>query len=542
MLERHEDPKTLLGHGEFERALRAIRTKGWWIVLCSLLVTGTALGISLSEQKIYSSSAGLLFRDAQLDQKLFGSTALPPSTDPAREAATNVNLLGLEAIARRTATALGGLVTPALVASKISVSPEGQSNIVQVTATDHDPRFAARLANGYAQQFIAFRRDADRAKIAGAQQLVRTQLDQLQRSGQGRGANASTLQGRADELGILASLQTGNAELVQPADIPTSPTSPQTRRNTAIAFLVGLLMGTALALILERLDRRITDVEELEAIYALPILGDVPESPDLAAKHPAALHGFFVAEAFGMLQARLRYFNIDREIRSLVVTSAGPSEGKTTVAENLAIAAAGRGSTRVLLLEADLRRPMIGTNLALARVPGLAEVLTHGVGLNDVVQSFALEPEDQHTGVGKTLDVIVAGLTPPNPAELLESDKMADLLERLTAIYDLVIIDTPPAGLIADVIPLLTRVDGIIIVASVGRSSRDSAVHFRDQLVRLGAPVLGVIANRVKQRRGGHYYGGYYRGNGDAQIRPSRVLRIPRPRPRYGAVVPAVPV
>ena len=511
--------------------LRVLRSRRDLIILCTLLVTLSALAFSLSQQKLYSASAGLLFRDAQLDQKLFDSGAtLAPSTDPAREAATNVNLLGLEEVAQQTATALGGSATAASVASKISVSPEGQSNIVQITATDPNPTFAARLANLYAQQFIAFRRDADRAKISDAQQLVQTQLSQLQKRGQAGTSNYTTLQTRSDELGILASLQTGNAELVQPAHIPTSPSSPQTRRNAMVGLLVGLLLGIAAALLLERLDRRIKDVSELEHIYRLPVLSDVPESQALSTDNAAELQGFAVTEAFRMLRARLRYFNIDREIRSLMVTSVGPSEGKTTVAQNLAAAAASTGSTRVLLLEADLRRPRLAANLSLSAAPGLAEVLTHGVGLGDVVQRLALAPGDG-AGPEKTLDVIVAGINPPNPAELLESEKMGDLLDRLAAIYDLVIIDTPPAGLIADVIPLMKRVGGVVIVSSIGKSTRDGAAHFREQLAQLDAPLLGVIANRVKHRRGDSYYGGYgayYVSNGGA-LNPAAASAADKP-------------
>jgi capsular exopolysaccharide synthesis family protein len=178
------------------------------------------------------------------------------------------------------------------------------------------------------------------------------------------------------------------------------------------------------------------------------------------------------------------------------------------VAQNLAAAAASTGSTRVLLLEADLRRPRLAGNLSLTAAPGLAEVLTHGLSLDEVVQRLTLAAGES-TGAEKTLDVIVAGINPPNPAELLESEKMADLLDRLTAIYDLVVIDTPPAGLIADVIPLMSRVGGIVIVSSIGKSTRDGAAHFREQLTQLRAPLLGVIANRVKPRRGDRYYGGY---------------------------------
>lgn len=508
MHEREDGLAAAPGRGELDRVLRVLRGRIGMIALCTVLVTASAIAFSLSQQKLYSSGAGLLFRDAQLDQKLFGSSTLPPSTDPAREEATNVNLVGLQAIAQRTAVALGGGATAASVAGKTSVAGEGQSNIVQVTAVDPNPRVAANLANTYAEQFIAFRRDADRAKIAGAQQLVRGQLNRLQSLGQAGTQNYAQLQSRAEELGILASLQTGNAELVQPAQPATSPSSPQTRRNTIVAFLVGLLLGVALALLLERLDRRIKDVAELEEIYSLPVLCDIPESQALSSEQAGDMHGFAVAESFRMLRARLRYFNIDREIRSLMVTSVGPAEGKTTVAQNLAAAAASTGSTRVLLLEADLRRPRLAGNLGLSTAPGLAEILTHGISLDDVIQRLTLAEGDA-TRDEKTLDVIVAGMNPPNPAELLESEKMGELLDRLAAIYDLVIIDTPPAGLIADVIPLMSRVGGIVIVSSVGRSTRDGATRFREQLTQLDAPLLGVIANRVKQRRGGSYYGGY---------------------------------
>ncbi len=139
-------------------------------------------------------------------------------------------------------------------------------------------------------------------------------------------------------------------------------------------------------------------------------------------------------------------------------------------------------------------------------MPGLAEVLTHGIGLDEVIQQVPLGDPDNGHGA-KTLDVIVAGADPPNAAELLESDRMKELLDDLSSIYDLVVIDTPPTAVVADAIPLMACVSGVVLVSDVGRESRDAAAHLRDQLHRLGAPVLGVVANRVKSRRGEGYYG-----------------------------------
>jgi succinoglycan biosynthesis transport protein ExoP len=499
--------------GELERALRVLRRRWWLIALCTVLVAGSALGFSLLQSKQYSASAELLFRDAQLDQKLTGSTAVAPSADPAREAATNVKLVSLQVVAQRTARALPGRLSAGAIQSKVSVNAEGQSNVVSVTATDPRPAVAAQLANTFAEQFIQFRRDADRSNIAGAQQLVQSQLDSLTPA-ERNSASARSLQDRAQQLGVLASLQTGNAELVQPARPPASPSSPRTARNVAIGLVLGLLLGVGLAFLFERLDRRIRDVGELEEVYGLPVLASVPESKALAASSGREGAGSFgtelpfrEAEIFRMLRTRLRYFNVDRQLRTLIITSVAPGEGKSTVSRYLASMAAGSSPGRVLLLEADLRRPRLAREHGLSSMPGLAEALTHGVGLDEVIQHVPLGDPDNGADGGKTLDVIVAGANPPNAAELLESAKMGELLNELSAIYDLIVIDTPPTAAVADAIPLMTRVSGVVVVSAVGWALRDAAAHLREQLQRLGAPMLGVVANRVKSRRGADHYG-----------------------------------
>src|SRR3954466_7427730 len=202
--------------------MRVLRRRIGVVLICALLVPAAALAFSLSQEKQYSASASLLFRDPQLDQKLFGSTVFAPSSDPAREAATNAKLASLEVVAARTSKALGGSPAPSDISSRIRVESAGQSDVVSITATDPKPSFAAKLANTFAQQFIAFRRDADRSKVSSAQQLVQEQLKRLtpiERSG----AQGGALRQRSEQLQILAALQTGNAELVQPANTPGAP-------------------------------------------------------------------------------------------------------------------------------------------------------------------------------------------------------------------------------------------------------------------------------------------------------------------------------
>jgi receptor protein-tyrosine kinase len=195
------------------------------------------------------------------------------------------------------------------------------------------------------------------------------------------------------------------------------------------------------------------------------------------------------------------------------VTSHAAGAGKSTIAWNLARVTAS--SSNVLLLETDLRNPTLARQHRLPVGPGLAELLTHQVELDDAIQSKPLSVGSNGARAPeRKLDVIVSGAAPPNPAELIESQTMRDVLSQLTERYDLIVIDTAPVGVVSDAYPLLQKVDGVIVVARMGESTRDSAERIREQLDRLDAPVLGVVANAVKVRRGGKYgygyYGGYY--------------------------------
>jgi capsular exopolysaccharide synthesis family protein len=397
----------------------------------------------------------------------------------------------------------------------VTVSSEGEADVVSVTATSPDPAQAQRVANTFARQFIAFRAGTDKRKLRQARRLAERELERLSPE-ERAGPRGEALSRSAEKLGILTSLQTGNAELVQPADLPTSPSSPKPVRNGILGAILGLLLGIGLAFLLERLNRRLRDPDEAQEAFRLPVLSAVPESKAIMASNDgttAAELPFVENESFRMLRASLRYFNVDSDVRSVLVASDTASVGKSTVAWNLArVAATG---SRVVLLETDLRNPSIAHQHGLNSVPGLSAVLTHQVELEEAIQTMSVASgANGAEGGEQTLDVIVAGANPPNPAELIESKAMSDVLSQLTERYELVVLDTAPLGVVSDAFPLLREVDGVIAVARLGRSTRDSAERLRDQLERLDAPLLGIVANGVKVRRGGKYgygyYGGYY--------------------------------
>jgi capsular exopolysaccharide synthesis family protein len=491
------------------RILAGLLRRAPLIVACTLLTAAAALVFSLVQTKQYTADATLLFRDPGFDQRIFGSSDVA-APDPTREAATNITLVSLDVVADRTAAELGGGLTGDEVSSKVSVESKGQADVASINATDPDPQFAATLANTFAQNYIRFRRNADRRKVQEARALVTADFNRLSPADQ-QSSEGQSLQTQISRLATLQALQTGNAELVQRATPPTSPSSPKTVRNTVLGWILGLLLGVAVAALLERLDRRLRQPKDFEETFGLPVLTEIPESKSVA-RSDNGMGDLLTTEdgAFQMLRARLRYFNVDRDINSILVTSAAPGEGKTTIAWNLAASAASSGSGTILL-EADFHQPTIARQMGMRARPGLSELLSDQSSLAEGLQQVTVENRQNGTESIRHLDVVVAGSHPPNPVELLESEGMARLLDKLADIYDLVLIDSPPLPILADAIPLAKLVNGVIVVGRVNKTTRDEAQTLQTQLESLGAPVLGVVANRTS--RGRSYYGYYGRGH-----------------------------
>jgi capsular exopolysaccharide synthesis family protein len=475
------------------------------IIGCTLLTACLALVFSLTQTKQYTARASLLFRDPGFDSRLFGSST-SDNQDPTREAATNITLVSLDAVADRTARTFDRGLTGDEISNKVSVQSEGQSDVASVQATDHRPEIAADLANAFAENYIVFRRDADRRKVLEAQKLVQADFDRLPPEAQA-GSEGQSLQRQISRLSTLAALQTGNAELVQRATVPTGPSSPKTARNTILGLVFGLLLGVTAAFLLERLDRRLRDPNDFQESLRLPILAEITESKSLENSADGYATSGPEGAAFQMLRARLRYFNVDRNIRSVLISSAAPGEGKTTIARNLAANGALAG-LRAVLIEADLHQPTVARSGKIDFSPGLSELLSGQSSLESALQRIVVQEPGTNGGETHGFDVIVAGSRPPNPVELLESEGMRDLVATVSSDYDLVVIDSPPLPVVPDAIPLATMVGGVIVVATVSKTTRDEANTIRVQLESLKAPVLGIVLNRTP-RKWRRYYGYY---------------------------------
>ena len=496
--------------------IQLLRRRLWVIVLALILVPGLALAITATQEKRYTATASLLLRDVGPEQDVVGNEALARLVDPERAAATNTELLALDVVAERTAEALGPARSAGEIASAVEVQAEAESNLRSVTATDTDPELAANLANAYAREYIAFRRETDRDSVVAVQRRLERQIEVLEETTErlaGRESEAAIRERRlaarqvrqfraqVAELETLASLQSGNAELVQDAKVPGSPSSPKPLRALGIGVVVGLLLGVGLAMLFDVLDRRLREPGDVEDVLKGPVLAGLPYSSSI---RKSGVPDVGELESFRMLHANLKHFHPGREVRTVLVTSAAPGEGKSTVAWNLARAAADAGE-RVLLIEAELRHGTFGHRFDMDRKEGLTQILTGEVAAPDAICEVALESRGRSP---TTMDVIFAGELPPNPRGLLDSPAMRSLIDDAPPEYAMVVIDAPPLAVVSDAIPLVAQVDGVIVVARLGVSTVQAGRHLREQLDQLEATTLGVVINGIG-RRDGYYPNAY---------------------------------
>jgi capsular exopolysaccharide synthesis family protein len=494
----------------FEQVLGVLRRRIVWILLCFVVASGVAFAYSHRKPKEYTATAAVAFSTDPLSQQIAGLSSPTGTGSVVSQQDSNLELVRLGDMAAKTATLLGHGLTDAKVAESVSVGAKGETDVIDVSATSTSPTLAAAIANTYTSQFVKEQRTGNSTFLKSALTQVNRQLAALPPT-QRFGTDALDLQERAQTLRFLAALGYSTAQMAGEAQVPTSASSPKTGRNTLLGALAGLVLGFGLAFLLERFDRRIRETDDLEVLYRLPLLGVVPES--VALSRLARENEMRVtlpsadAEAFSLIRAHLRFFNVDRDVRTVVIASPAPGDGKSTIARHLAEAAARLGS-RVLLLEVDLRQPTLAQQLGIESGPGLAGVLIGSISIRDATHSISLEAPPGEGSAGRVLDVLVAGaVLPPNPGELLGSHAMDIVLAQAKSAYDFVVVDTPPLTAVSDAFPLLTKVDGVVIVGWIGRSRRAAAEQLHQVLASSGAPLLGVVANGAKSGGPNPYVG-----------------------------------
>lgn len=309
---------------------------------------------------------------------------------------------------------------------------------------------------------------------------------------------------RSKETGLESELRATNIRIVEKAQMPGGPIVPRKMRNYQVGLFLGLLVGIGLAILFEHLDNTYRTPEDVKQTLGLPFLGMVPDvSPKGAGDGRVHSHirnpQSAVAEAYRILRTNLIFSVAGTGGHVLVLTSAEPGEGKTTTAVNLAEALAHNGA-RVLIVDGDLRRPTVHQHFSLAKTPGLSDLVVGKSSASQTIQAART----------KGLSVLPCGYIPPNPVELLGSNRMREVVTALREHYDWVLIDTPPALAMADTPVLCPFVDGVIFVIGAEQGTRPGVHRSLDQIGGVGGKIVGVVLNKVDLARNSYYYSQYY--------------------------------
>jgi capsular exopolysaccharide synthesis family protein len=470
-----------------------LRRRRATIVIIVLLITVPTVVLSLLKTPVYAGTAELLMQPQGSENLFDPSTGV--QNDPNREVQNEIRIITSRPVRDAVRAKVGS-------APKVTATPDGQTDLVRVTAKSTNPAQAAALANAYGNGYIEYRRQQAVNDVLAASQQIQTKISDLQKqidaapAGSQRDSLVSAqalFKQKLDQLQVDGALKQGGAQLVTPATVPTSPVEPRPVRSGVIAFVLSLMLGVGIAILREFLDDSVKSKDDFERVAnGVPVLGLIPVVSAWRGKEDAYLVSLeeptsAAAEAYRTLRTSVQFLALDQPMRTLLITSANPQEGKTTTLANLAVALARSGST-VAIVCCDLRRPRVHEFFGLDNEVGFTSVLLGKVPLAGAVQ----EVPDQ-----ARLSLLASGPLPPNPSELLSSKRTVEVLGSLQAEFDIVLIDAPPVLPVTDALVLSGRVDATLLVAVAGATTRKEAARSVELLRQVDAPLVGAVLNGV---------------------------------------------
>jgi len=494
--------------------LQVLRRRWYWIVACVVLFGAAAGGYSVVQHKQYTASAQLLVLPSA-GVTLPGSAAqqVISSTD----VLTELQLLTTAPVKDKVQRELGSV--PNVTASEV-----GQTNVIAVAATANSPTLAAKIANAYANAFVAYQQTTSSATLTAAEHQLQTeiaavaaQLATLQ-SAPSSSANASQIAALATQQATLneelATLQvngaasTGGVQVVTPAKAPTSPSSPKPVQDGIIAATLGLLLGIGIAFLADHFDDAVYSKEEAGHLAGnAPVLGVVPRIRSWKRRSDTVLatvdsRNSSVAEAYRSVRTSLQFAGHDGDMKTILVTSPSAGEGKTSTIANLGVVLA-QADQRVVIVSCDLRRPRLGDFYGLSESPGFTSVILGRSSLGDAIQTVE--------GIGN-LFFVGSGDVPPNPTELLASGAAREIFTKLRQAFDIVLLDSPPLLPVTDAVIMARMADATLLVIAAGETKRSQVEEAAEMLAQVDASRVGVILNEVEV--GGRYgyrdrYGSY---------------------------------
>jgi len=498
------------------------------LVLAAALAGTLAYVFSSRQQPTYQASTTVLIDEAPGNK---GSADYQSVLTSERRARTYTQLLTTGPLLDAVIAKLELRISAGDLKDEVSVQSVRDTQLIRVAVTDENPQQAARIANTLVQLFAAQTEELQTSRYGASKENLQAQMGVLEEQIRQAETELAALKSGASEKVTRDRLETTLAQYrqsyanvlqsyeqvrlaeagtasgvvqVEPATVPTSPVSPRVLFSTALAAVVGLLVAVGLVFLKEALDDSVKGPEELSEQTGLPVLGMIARvrkggTKPIVVAEPRSP----IAEAFRSLRTNLQFTSVDRPLRTLLITSPTPSEGKSTLAVNLSAVLAQSGRS-VMLVDADMRRPMLHKRLEVSNRSGLSDLF--------VQQHIDLTTAVRSTGI-KGVSVVASGAIPPNPAELVGSAKMGDILEHLQMHSDIVVIDSPPVTPVTDAVVLSQHVDGVLLVVRAGETSLGACKQAVEQLRHVGANVIGIVVNDIQlgRSRYSYAYRGYYR-------------------------------
>jgi capsular exopolysaccharide synthesis family protein len=445
---------------ELSEYLYILRRRWLGVLIIALATLAVASAVTLALPKKYTATTQLFIAVAGES----GTDLAQGSSFAVKQMASYAEVATSPRVLTPVIQQLGLRVTSEELAKSVEATAAPDRVILEIAATDRNPAQAAQIANAVGEELRS-----------AASELTPKRQDGTD------AVHVTTIAG---------------------ANVPVHTSSPNIPRNLGLGLIIGLLLGVGVAVLRHVLDTKVRNENDVRALTDSPILGVVAYDQEVSS-HPVILRDRPLAapsEAVRRLRTNLQFIDIGNRSKSIVISSAIPGEGKSTIAINLAVSLADAGA-RVILVDADLRRPSIADYLGMEGGVGLTTVLIGRAEVEDVIQPLG----------STSLDLLPAGQIPPNPSELLGSTAMADLLEQLSTSYDMVLLDSPPLLPVTDAVVLSNLAGGALVVVGVDRIHRPQLQQSLESLETAGAHVFGVVMNKIARREAAAYaYGSGY--------------------------------
>ena len=488
----------------------------WLIILAGILAGVVSFVVSMRMDPVYQAKSTVLITDSSVTKSTDYSSLMASE----RLTRTYSEMMTSQTVLAEVSQLLGLNIPLVDLTKMISVAPLRDTQLIELSVKSTDPEQAARIANTLVGVFIDQVQGIQSSRYSQSKTSLQNQLTDMERQIQLFNEQLDEAADQAERERLdsklsqyqqiysnllmsfeqvrLAEAQSSSSiSQIEPASVPLMPVSPNVLRNTVLAVAVGMMLAAGGLVAREALDDTIKSPRDIQRLFNLPVLGvisryTIPDAYLITDYQPRSP----VSEAYRMLRTNIQFANIDQPVQTLLVTSAEPLEGKTTIAANLAVVNAQNGRD-VTLIDCDLRRPTIHRRFRLPNQKGFSTLFISTLDALDDIRQVTSIPH---------LSVLTTGPLPPNPAELIASRRMGEILKRIQSRGDMIIIDTPPTLAVTDASILAPVMDGVVLVMTPGVTKRMAARQMVEQLSRVGGKILGVVFNNFNENRASYNY------------------------------------